>query len=152
MLDQVVVFRMRSVDLRNAAITIEDGEVAGSRRASDSRLAMLAQMVLVADVHGRVGLVTELRALLADLADASRAEPECVDFRVLAGDDPGEFVLLSVWRDEAALRAHYDSPHYHRYRAQVGPFLARPSDVVVYQVSSVIHARDPNPPDPGYFG
>jgi quinol monooxygenase YgiN len=113
---------------------------------------MPAQIVLVADVHGRVGLATELRALLAELSDASRAEPECDDFRVLAGDDPGELVLLSVWRDEAALRAHYDSPHYRRYRAQVGSFLARPSDVVVYHISSVVHARDPNPPEPGLFG
>jgi quinol monooxygenase YgiN len=110
------------------------------------------QIVLVADVHGRVALTTELRALLAELADASRTEPECVDFRVLAGDDPGEFVLLSVWRDEAGLRAHYESPHYRRYRGQVEPLLARPSDVVVYHVSSVVHARDPNPPDPGLFG
>jgi (4S)-4-hydroxy-5-phosphonooxypentane-2,3-dione isomerase len=109
-------------------------------------------VMLVADLHGRVGLTTELRALLAELAHASRAESACVDFRVLAGDDPGEFVLFSVWRDEAALRAHYDTPHYHRYRAQVGPLLARPSDVVLYNVSSVVHARDPNPPEPGLFG
>ena len=113
---------------------------------------MPAEVVLVADVHGRVGLMTELRALLAELADASRAESECLDFRVLADDDTGELVLLSVWRDEAGLRDHYDSPHYRRYRMQVGPLLARPSDVVVYHVSSVVHARDPNPPDPGLFG
>jgi quinol monooxygenase YgiN len=152
MFDRVASFRRRGVNLGDVAITIEAGEVAGARRTSDFRLAMPAQMVLVADVHGRVGLVAELRELLDDLADASRAEPECVQFRVLAGEDPGELVLLSVWRDEAGLRAHYDSPHYRRYRAQVGPFLARPSDVDVYQASSVIHARDPNPPDPGYFG
>jgi quinol monooxygenase YgiN len=110
------------------------------------------QVILVADVHGRVALTSELRPLLVALADAGRAEPECVEFRVLAGDDPGEFVLLSVWRDVAALRAHYDTPHYQRYRSQVGPLLARPSDVVLYHVSSVVHARDPNPPDPGLFG
>jgi quinol monooxygenase YgiN len=113
---------------------------------------MPAEVVLVADLHGRVGLARELRGLLAELAEASRTELECVEFRVLAGDDPGELVVLSVWRDEAALRAHYDSPHYRRYRAQVGQLLARPSDVVLYQVSGVLHARDPNPPDPGLFG
>jgi quinol monooxygenase YgiN len=106
------------IGLNISAIMIDAGEVTRARRTSDFRLAMPAQMVLVADVHGRVGLMTELRGLLDDLADASRAEPECVEFRVLAGDDPGELVLLSVWRDEAALRAHYDSSHYRRYRAQ----------------------------------
>jgi quinol monooxygenase YgiN len=113
---------------------------------------MPARVVLVADVHGRVGLANELHALLTELVDASRAEPGCVEFRLLAGDDPGEFVLLSGWGDEAALRGHYDTLHYRRYRAEVGPLLARPSDVVVYHVSAVIHALDPNPPDPGRFG
>jgi quinol monooxygenase YgiN len=125
---------------------------APTRFAPDSRIAMSAEVVLVADVHGRVGLMSELRALLAELADASRAEPGCVDFRVLARDEPGELVLLSVWSDEASLRIHYDTPHYRRYRANVEPFLARPSDVVVYHVISVVRARDPNPPDPGLFG
>jgi quinol monooxygenase YgiN len=113
---------------------------------------MPTQVVLVADVHGRAGLTIELRALLAELADASRFESECVDFRVLRNEDPAEFVLFSVWRDETALRTHYTSAHYRSYRARVGPLLARPSDVVVYHVSSVVHARDPNPPDPGLFG
>jgi quinol monooxygenase YgiN len=113
---------------------------------------MPAQVVLVADVHGRVGLADELRALLTQLADASRAESGCVEFRVLAGDDRGEFVLFSAWRDQPALSAHYESSHYRRYRADVGPLLARPSDVVIYHVSRVVHALDPNPPDPGMLG
>jgi quinol monooxygenase YgiN len=113
---------------------------------------MPVQVVLVADVHGRAGLTTELRALLTELADASRAEADCVEFRVLCSDDPAEFVLLSSWRDEAALRGHYESSHYDRYRALVGPLLARASDAVVYRVSSVVHARDPNPPEPGLLG
>ena len=113
---------------------------------------MPAHVLLVADIHGRAGLTIELRALLDELAVASRSEPECVDFRVLGSEDPGELVLFSLWRDEAALRAHYTTAHYGTYRAQVGPFLARPSDVVVYHVSDIVHARDPNPPDPGLFG
>ena len=66
---------------------------------------MPAQVVLVADVHGRVGLTTELRALLTELADASRSEPECVDFRVLGSEDPGEFAgrLLAEIRSQAPI-------------------------------------------------
>jgi quinol monooxygenase YgiN len=113
---------------------------------------MAVQVVLVADVHGRAGLTTELRALLVELAGASRGEPGCVEFRVLAGDVSAEFVLMSAWHDEDALRSHYNSSHYAHYRGHVGPLLARPSDVVVYRVSSAVHARDPDPPEPGLFG
>ena len=109
-------------------------------------------VLLVADVHGRTALEPELRALLGELADASRAEPRCAGFRVLAAEEPGEFVLLGSWNTEAALREHYDTSHYRRYRDRVQPLLARPSDVIVHHVSATVHAVDPNPPDPGLLG
>ena len=109
-------------------------------------------VLLVAEMHGRAALEPELRALLRELADASRAEPQCTDFRVLAAEESGEFVLLGSWSTETALREHYDTSHYRRYRDQVQALLARPSDVVVHHVTTTVHALDPNPPDPGLFG
>lgn len=67
-------------------------------------------------------------------------------------EEPGEFVLIASWDTEEAMREHYDSPHYRHFREQVGPLLARPSDVVVYHVSGTFRVRDPNPPDPGLLG
>ena len=110
------------------------------------------RLLLVAEVHGLVGRDAEVRAALTDLADGSAAEPRLVRFRVLAAGEPGEYVLLQEWADEAALRAHYRTPHYRRYRERVGELLARPSDVVVHHVCETVHARDPNPPDPGLLG
>ena len=94
--------------------------------------------MLVAELHG--------------LGDATRREARSTGFRVLASDEPGELVLLISWTDQAALREHYATPHYLRYRGRVGPLLARPSDVVVHHISATVHARDPNPPDPEMFG
>jgi quinol monooxygenase YgiN len=110
-------------------------------------------VLLVAEIHGRTALVeSQLRPLLRELADVSRTEPQCTDFRVLAAEEPGEFVLLGCWSSETAMREHYDTSHYRRYREQVAPLLARPSDVLVHHISSTAHALDPNPPDPGLFG
>jgi quinol monooxygenase YgiN len=109
-------------------------------------------VLLVAEVHGRTALEPELRALLSELAGASNAEPQCAGFRVLAAEEPGEFVLLGSWNTETAMREHYDTSHYRRYRDQVQPLLARPSDVVVHHISVTVHAVDPNPPDPGLLG
>ena len=110
------------------------------------------ETILVADLHGRVALSSDLRALLNELAESAIGEPDCLGFRVLAGEEPGEFLLLATWASEDALRAHYQTSHYRHYRAQVGALLARPSDVVVYRLSATIHALDPNPPEPGQFG
>ena len=109
-------------------------------------------LILVAEVHGRGGLTDELRGVLGALADGARGEAGCISFQVLAADDLGEFVLLASWTHERALRTHYETPHYRRYREQVGPLLARPSDVVVHHLAATVHAGDPDPPDPGMFG
>ena len=113
---------------------------------SDSRV------IVVAELHGLVGGLAELGALLGELAAGSRDEPGCRAFRVLSSDAPGELVVYAEYADEPSVRAHYATPHYRRYREQVGPLLARPSDVVVHHVSTTVHAQDPNPPDPGMFG
>jgi quinol monooxygenase YgiN len=109
-------------------------------------------LLLVAELHGLVGRQSELHELLDALAEGARQEPGCSSFRVLAAEEPGEWVLLAAWRDEAALRAHYGTSHYRRYRDAVGPLLARPSDVVVHRLDGTVHALDPNPPDPGMLG
>jgi quinol monooxygenase YgiN len=111
-----------------------------------------AGVLLVGEVHGRSALAPQLRALLGELADLSRAEPQCDGFRVLLAEEPGEFVMIGSWSSEAAMREHYDTAHYRHYRAQVGPLIARPSDVVVHHIASTVHALDPNPPDPGLLG
>ena len=109
------------------------------------------RLILMAEVHGRTGVIDELRALLAELAEGAHGEAGCVDFRVLLADDPGELVLYSSWESESALRRHYATPHYRRYRERVGPLLARPSDVTVHHLVGTVHAQDPNPPDPAKF-
>jgi quinol monooxygenase YgiN len=110
------------------------------------------ELILVAEVHGRAALMAELRAVLSELADGAHGEAGCIGFRVLSGDDPGEFVLLESWTSEGALRTHYTTAHYRRYREQIGPLLARPSDVVIHHLAATVHALDPNPPDPGKLG
>jgi quinol monooxygenase YgiN len=110
------------------------------------------ERLLVAELHGLAGRRRELRALLDELAAGAGDEPGCLSFRVLAAEEPGELVLISAWSSEDALRAHYATPHYLRYREQVGPLLARPSDVVLHRIATTVRALDPNPPDPGELG
>jgi quinol monooxygenase YgiN len=111
-----------------------------------------AGRLLIAEIHGLAGREDELNRRLYELAEAARGEEGCVMFRPLRAQEPGEFVVLSSWRDEDALRAHYASVAYRRYRAAVGELLARPSDVTVHHLVETVHALDPNPPEPGLFG
>ena len=108
--------------------------------------------MLIAHVHGQVARLSELKELLAELATSARRDPDCESYDVAFPDEPGECLLVGCWKSEAALRAHYRTDAYLRYRSRVGALLTRPSDVVVHHVSASVHARDPNPPDPTLLG
>lgn len=76
-------------------------------------------------------------------------EPGCVGYafaEVVA--DPGRYVVIQEWRDDAALRAHYASDALQAYQARVGPLAARPSDVRIHRVAHTLHPLDPGPMDP----
>ena len=111
-----------------------------------------AGVVLIGQMHGLVGRHAELERLLDELAAGTRDDPGCLAYQVASLPEPGEYLVVVTWRDEAALRNHYSTPAYVRYRSAVGELLARPSDVVVHRISSTVTARDPNPPEPGLFG
>ena len=96
--------------------------------------------LLIARVHGVSARIAELTAAAEELADASATEQGCLGFEVLA--PPGasaELVLLSAWRTERDMRAHFRSEAYGRYVSAVTDLLTRPSDVTIYGISGTVH-------------
>ena len=60
-------------------------------------------------------------------------EPGNLRFDVLQqADDPNRFLLYEVYRDEAAMKAHKETPHYARWAEAVAPWMAEPRKGVKY--------------------
>lgn len=60
-------------------------------------------------------------------AESSRLEAGVVRFDVLQSrSDPARFVLVEVYRDEAAAVAHKDTAHYATWRDAVAPMMQSP--------------------------
>jgi quinol monooxygenase YgiN len=96
--------------------------------------------LLIARVHGVAVRSAELRAAAQELADASAKQEGCVGFDVLAvSGDASELVLMSAWRSDRDLRAHFTSGPYGRYVSAVTALLTRPSDVTIHTVSGSVH-------------
>lgn len=54
--------------------------------------------------------------ILRPLAAASRQEPGCVTYNPhFVADDPDTVVIYEQYKDEAALEAHRNSPHFREY-------------------------------------
>lgn len=68
-----------------------------------------------------------------DNARNTTGEPGNLRFDVLEqADDPNRFVLYEVYRDEAAMKAHKETPHYARWAEAVAPWMAEPRKGVRY--------------------
>jgi quinol monooxygenase YgiN len=96
--------------------------------------------LLIARVHGVAVRGAELTAAAEALAASSRGQEGCLGFDVLA--PPGavaELVLLSAWRSDRDMRAHFASAAYGTYVAAVTDLLARPSDVTIHSLSGTVH-------------
>ena len=106
-------------------------------------------MVVVGEIHSLLGRRDELLELLLDTQARVREEPGCVmyAFAEVVGE-PGAFLVVQEWRDEAALEHHYRSPPFRRYQEAVGDLLARPSDLRVHRVSETLRPEQGAAMDP----
>jgi autoinducer 2-degrading protein len=64
-----------------------------------------------------------------DAEHSEKDEPGCLRFDVIQDrDDRNRFYFYEVYRDEAALEAHRQTPHFKLYAEKVQPLLAVPPE------------------------
>jgi (4S)-4-hydroxy-5-phosphonooxypentane-2,3-dione isomerase len=69
-----------------------------------------------------------LAAAEDDSTCSVRDEPGCVRFDVIQDNsDPNRFYFYEVYKDEAAFKAHQQTPHYPRWREAAAVCLAEPT-------------------------
>ena len=77
--------------------------------------------------------VEAFRAASIENARESVREPGVARFDVIQQqDDPTRFVLIEIYRSEAATAAHKETAHYMLWRDAVGPMMAEPRTSVRY--------------------
>ena len=70
-----------------------------------------------------------LEVVRYDAEHSEKDEPGCLRFDVIQDrDDPNRFYFYEVYRDEAALEAHRQTPHFKFYFEKVQPWLAAPPE------------------------
>lgn len=71
--------------------------------------------------------VEEFLDLTLSNAREARQEPGCVRFDVLRKEkEPSRFLFYEVYRTPEDHKAHQQTPHYLRWRDEVGDLLAEP--------------------------
>src|SRR5436309_14070852 len=106
-------------------------------------------VVAIADLYGISGRRNELVALLAEAEREAAAQSGCIRYSFAATlADPDCFVLVSEWRDQAAMDAHHDSRGFASFQFALDGLLARPSEMTVYSVTRSARPLSSGPMDP----
>ena len=106
-------------------------------------------VVVVGDVNTLVGRREEVIALLSETQERARPQPGCASFSFAeVVGDPGHYVVVEEWSDDAALRTHFTTDAFTSYQENVGELLARPSEVRVHRVSETTAPRGIGAMDP----
>jgi quinol monooxygenase YgiN len=85
-------------------------------------------MIVLAVVwQAKPGHESEVADLFRKLTEASRKEPGCLMYQVHRHKDaPARFFIYEQYKDEAALEAHKQTPHFLEYaRKQLAPIADR---------------------------
>ena len=83
-------------------------------------------------VYVKPDRIEAFRAATVENARNSVEEPGVVRFDVLQGDDPARFLLVEVYRTQAAAAAHKETAHYLRWRDTVADMMAEPRTSVKF--------------------
>ncbi len=88
---------------------------------------MTDTLVLVADFQAKPGQEDALSDALAAMIAPSEAEAGCLGYRPLVDPaKPGAMICLEEWRDDAALEAHFETPHFQGVARILDEILATP--------------------------
>jgi quinol monooxygenase YgiN len=131
---------------------METSVKAGPRRLAREYREHMSEptpILAVADLFGISGRRQELRVALDAAERDAATHPGCVRYSFAATvADPDHFLLVSEWRDQAALDAHYASTGFANFQFSLEGVLARPSEMTVYSVSGSVRPLSSRPLDP----
>lgn len=80
----------------------------------------------------------EALAVALEMQQATQAEAGCIEYRFYIDpmDDNALFVF-EIWESDAALAAHFETPHMATFRERMPEFVAGPLNIKQYAVSDV---------------
>jgi quinol monooxygenase YgiN len=95
-------------------------------------------IVLAAKITAKAERRGELTALAASMLAPSRAENGCISYTFYAqqpGDD--EFLFFEEWADQAALDAHFQTPHFLNFMQKVPELIASKPSIRLYDTAGI---------------
>jgi quinol monooxygenase YgiN len=100
-------------------------------------------ILALGDIYAQIPQRKAVEEAMLDAQTQARKEPGCVSFAFAEViGDPGHFLVVERWRDQAALDEHYRSAAFAGYQAAVAGRLVRDSEMHVHAVEQEVRPVD----------
>lgn len=94
-------------------------------------------IVVVARASTDASRRAELIRVSERVAVASRAEAGCLGYRIYEETErANEFVFIEEWEDEAALQAHFATPHIAEFMGSIMATVTSTPDIQFHTIAS----------------
>jgi quinol monooxygenase YgiN len=91
------------------------------------------KVTVIARIKAKTGEVQRVKEELLKLLAPTRAENGCINFDMHQGAaDHSQFLFHENWTSEAALKAHFETPHIKNWLRQAEGLLAEPLEVTLW--------------------
>jgi quinol monooxygenase YgiN len=102
-------------------------------------VAVIEVIIAIGDIYAQIPRREEVRDLMRETQRAARGTPGCLSYTFAETlDDPGHFLVVHQWSDQAALDEHYRSQAFADYQSRIAELLVRSSELQVYVVQESI--------------
>jgi quinol monooxygenase YgiN len=92
-------------------------------------------IVGVGDIYTQIPRREEVRELMRSTQASVREQPGCILYAFTETlDDPGHYVVVQQWRDQAAVEEHYGSRAFAEYQEKIAELLVRTSELRLHVV------------------
>ena len=99
-------------------------------------------IVIHAKVQTAPGAVDAMRAAIATMEKASRAEAGCIEYVFTTPlEDPTTIRIFEQWRSAEALKAHFATPHMSAFNAAMRAHPPKSLEVKVFEATEIPFPR-----------
>ncbi len=95
-------------------------------------------LVLVVSIDTSAENIAAIKEAIATMEAASRAEAGCHDYTFAVElNDPDKLRITECWENEAALKAHFATPHMAAFNEAMAAASPRGMDLKCYQAEEI---------------
>jgi quinol monooxygenase YgiN len=95
------------------------------------------RITVLALVKAKAGMEQIVAQELMSLVNPTRSEPGCINYDLhQAADEKSQFMFYENWKSMEDLEKHREAPHMKAYRQKVGSLLAKPIEVILFEMIS----------------